>query len=405
VSAGLDFLTFVKRGKDTLIPAYKTSWRRASTSEAGRGSAAESVPQHLREGRTAIMTSRLSFIDTLRAIACLAVLQDHAYVFWAQEPHFGHLCVAGVVSVASSFGYLGVPLFLALSGFCLYYPIVRRQPPRLATVDLPTFFRRRAQRILPPYYVALALFAALAALPALRPMLGTVSVKNVLMHLLMLHNLSSQTVGSINGSFWTLALEFQLYLVFPLFVWLGRRGGLRLLLGATFLLSLAYQTVVWLQVRAGMAPTLSGLLYEWMPGRCFEFVAGMAAAACVARPKSQHGLLRSQIWGVVFASLILLASRIPAHAFDRSRILAALTWLGVASYSVYLLHMPLLQMSAPLLRPLHLAPLPTFGLFALVGCPAVIGIGYVFFLCFERPILLHRERKVPSTLAVAQGGN
>ena len=103
---------------------------------------------------------RMDYIDALRGVACLLVLVFH---------NFGGVASPAIVSsrlsfwpklglTLTGFGWIGVPLFLVLSGFCLFYPIVSKMPIDQVNVDPRTFYRRRARRILPPYYAALFLF-------------------------------------------------------------------------------------------------------------------------------------------------------------------------------------------------------------------------------------------------------
>jgi peptidoglycan/LPS O-acetylase OafA/YrhL len=65
---------------------------------------------------------------------------------------------------------------------------------------------------------------------------------NIISHVLLLHNLSPAWVLSINGSFWSLALEWQWYMVFPLLVWGFRRWGVSPTMIAVLALTLIYRT-------------------------------------------------------------------------------------------------------------------------------------------------------------------
>src|SRR6185436_2530630 len=59
-------------------------------------------------------------------------------------------------------------------------------------------------------------------------------VWDLLSHLLMLHNFSTSTVYSMNGVWWTLAIEEQLYLLYFVLLWMRRRWGWRTVLSITF---------------------------------------------------------------------------------------------------------------------------------------------------------------------------
>lgn len=362
---------------------------------------------------------RLDYVDSLRGIACFWVLLIHSY-----NPIKGQQMLHGVSAFSperlfftfSSMGWLGVNLFLVLSGFCLFLPLVRRNDPRQISLNLRDFAWRRAHRILPPYYIALLVLVILESVPVLHltPLVwgDGKAVKDVLLHLFMLHNFQPDTIDSINIVFWSLALESQLYIVFPLVVLSGRKIGMVPTLAVALAVSLACQFL--LSQHVGLAPPYVSTLYRSVPSRGFEFVAGMMAAALVARPHAHQtrlaaalalfllpfgvwyalqsvgvAVLLSQTWGVIFACLLILGSRVPEGWFRHSG-LATLTFLGTISYSVYLVHAPLFNLIHPDRLHLHLSGGKTV-LFDALRLPLVIGLGYLFFLVAERPFMNRKK--------------
>src|SRR5205085_7297370 len=99
-----------------------------------------------------------------------------------------------------------------------------RAAGRPAQLDFIPFWRRRLWRLYPPYLFALILFLAIAAL-ADGATFTRSSLYDLVLHLLMLHNLDSHTAYGINGVFWTLAIEEQLYLAYFLLLFLRQRWG------------------------------------------------------------------------------------------------------------------------------------------------------------------------------------
>lgn len=111
-------------------------------------------------------------------------------------------------------GYMFVDLLLLLSGFLLMLSFLSGRGR-----DLRDFYAARAARILPSYWLCMAVMLALALLA---PGGGYGSARemwtDVLSHLTFTHNLfpSSYSFTKLNGALWTLAVEVQFYLVFPL---------------------------------------------------------------------------------------------------------------------------------------------------------------------------------------------
>ena len=127
------------------------------------------------------------------------------------------------------------------------------------------------------------------------------------------------------------------------------------------------------------------------------------------RPAGWFGPIRDQLWGLVFASVLLLAAATPMW-IARSPIARLIAWAGGISYSIYLTHEPLLHLSQLLLAKLHVPLEIRLPLFLFCGLPILVAIGFAFHLAFERPFMSARRpplspdapapRPVPVTAAV-----
>ncbi|MCX7620150.1 MAG: acyltransferase [Acidimicrobiales bacterium] len=165
-------------------------------------SSAERVPQQQRSRRF------LPALEGMRGLAVVAVVLFHARVPWAQG------------------GFLGVSAFFTLSGF-LITSLLLAEHNQSGTVDLGMFWRRRARRLLP------AAFVTIAAVAVLTPLVGSPAQQRNLFGdvagaLGYVANwrfvISGQSYGALFDSpsplvhFWSLAIEEQFYLCFPLIV-------------------------------------------------------------------------------------------------------------------------------------------------------------------------------------------
>jgi peptidoglycan/LPS O-acetylase OafA/YrhL len=382
---------------------------------------------------------RLDYIDALRGAAALWIVAFHFFESNTDAIQQTGLLAQPIAHLVH-FGQLGVNLFLVISGFCLYYPLVRRRKVPSSPIDLPLkrYFARRAERILPPYY-ALVLLVTLyisaapslaASLPWLPRAGNDVTLQDLVTHLLLIHNLFPQSVDAIATPLWSIALECQLYVVFPLLVALGNRRGIWPVAAVALLVSGACQTFFWL--RYGLpAPVpldlwrLFACTYWSMPGRLFEFVAGMVAAAYVG---SSEGVSRrisgiafaifivsliaglwqydrfgaasppvNPTWGIIFAALIVLLGRVHQQTPRVLRPLVPVTWVGGFSYSLYLTHATLLTMGWSYVSAHPMTVLQAAEFVLLVVFPIALACAYIFHRLFERPFMAGgRARQRPS---------
>lgn len=357
----------------------------------------------------------LDAIEGLRAAAALVVYVNHAYAqAWNPMRDEYPTGVLGALSYSLVAGHLAVTVFIVISGLCLGLPVAARGH-RLRE-GVRGFFARRALRILPPYYASVALCLLLIG-TVLGEETGSlwdvpihVDGVAVVSHLLLLQDLFG--TGRINYVLWSIAVEWQLYLLFPLLLAAVRRVGLGRAVGAALVLGYAAR---W----AGDGTRLDranphylgmfalGLLAAsvlrsgapWAARfRTFRgwSVVAFAAALAVAALAVQLGFAEAtrQFWlldlptGVCAFALLVGACARPASGPGWVLGSRPLTALGVVSYSFYLVHAPALQaLWLFVCRPLGLGNGATFAFLMTAGLAAVCLIAALFHRAVERPFL------------------
>src|ERR1700722_5935333 len=146
----------------------------------------------------------LAFLDGLRAVAALSVLCSH--VAW-----FTPALYASALYPLLYQGLRGVELFFVISGFCLSYPVIRAAAEGTpAGLDYLHFLAKRFARILPPYYAALALMAVASLTPQWHFMEAHLPWKETVpaLHRALSGIFFFDRGPVLNGSFWTLGVEF-----------------------------------------------------------------------------------------------------------------------------------------------------------------------------------------------------
>ena len=382
--------------------------------------------------------THLLYLDSLRGVAALLVVLHHACM---QVNFVGVPLSALHRSVLFWFqnGHYPVDFFIVLSGFCLMIPATRNG------YSLPKgkldFFKRRARRILPPYYLAMA-FSLVLIWTLIGRRTGShwdvsipVSRADILLHLALVQDVFVATSYKINHVFWSIAVEWRIYFLFPLLLWLWRRRGPGQAVLAVSVLALGL--VMLLQYLHGYYPQLNNSTTGIVPHYILLFALGMLGADIMLGQRTPLAGWQLRHWAGVLAGLTLLLlaatilkrlelAELPWQLADvlvgmwavsllllchrlqdsphrwAQQLTAAINWrplvlVGTFGYSLYLVHAPLLQLLWQyVLVPLHLSPFATFEWLATGGTAVILVVSYLFFLACEKPFMT--KKRVPTTI-------
>jgi peptidoglycan/LPS O-acetylase OafA/YrhL len=348
--------------------------------------------------------ARLVGLDGIRGLAALFVVLHHCWLL--SFPGFP--AATGPWWAAwLAYGHLAVVVFIVLSGFSLAVSPAR-SGWRLD--GLRRFAQRRAWRILPPYWPALVLSLVIAWTLVPQPGEGMPTGKSVLFYSLLLQDVFGSP--SPNGAFWSIAVEAQLYVVFPLMLLLLRKAGVTVMLGVL---------TVTVAAIGLLAPSVHvvDMLMRLTPQFAVLFGVGVVAAGVVrggkrwpwpwlallaAVPVLLLVVLQGQEWTVTHyfwvdlavgpAVGLLLAGVATGHPAALVRLLnaPAVRKLGSFSYSLYLTHAPIVVVLSQMIVTPRVSPgVPAFLATLALALPVTVVVAWLFAGVFEIPFQRYRS--------------
>ena len=334
------------------------------------------------------------------------------------------LAVVGFHEGASelSGGFLGVDVFFVLSGF-LITDLLVSQYDRLGRLDLKDFWSRRARRLLPA--LALMLIVVTAAATVIEPgqraslrlaLLAAVTYTSnwyqILHHVSYFASLGLFTAPPPLDHLWSLAIEEQFYLIWPLLLWLliFRLNGRRARVTATLILA----TMSALAMALEYSPGDPSLVYYGTDTHASALLIGAALAltfplaTLASLPAAQvRRLDAAGVIGLVLlawaaghfsgndravypAGLILAAAGAAGlvAAAAGTGVIAAMTglaplrWVGIRSYGIYLWHWPVIALAGAIA-----GPGPTSAWLWLLEAGVTIVLACTSWRFVETPIL------------------
>jgi len=357
---------------------------------------------------------RSARVESLRALAALGVMFGHVY---GTAHGYGPIVTSTLPRRILFGGGFGVFVFFALSGYLLFWPFVRRDYGGGERINLRRYALNRALRILPLYYAVIVILLLVqehggSSMQWARFMTWT-------------ETFSSRTVSTVDGVVWSLIVELHFYVLLPLLALALRRfarGSPRR--AALALVSLgAASYLVWELVTAWQPNPV------WrysLPANFYFFVPGMLVALIRVSweertPRRLRGVIAradawlfasALLWLVVFwrynltlvaaaaSFLVVGACVLPLR---QGSLVRALEWrplavLGIASYSLYLWHIPVIRLIAG-------SSVPAYGYAGLVirVVPLACVVALVSYAIIEAPFLRLRRRWSPATPPTSLG--
>jgi peptidoglycan/LPS O-acetylase OafA/YrhL len=343
-------------------------------------------------------------VEGLRGVAAFYVFLYHIWQYGISHAGATLTVLLPYTLPWMQFGHFAVSAFIVISGYCLGLPVAQRLEKPF---DAGRFAKRRARRLLPAYTLALFLsvipFCIMAVLLGRSPNFSHIALA-IVAHLALIHNWSPALAEYLNGPMWSIALECQIYVVFALLlipVW--KRFGPWAQLAVALVIGLAPHfifhgrldyTIWWLLGLFAMGVVAAHLTAR-SPLRApyWRLVALLAAAiAFVAVLRTGDATPDSGLWPADLIVGVAIALMFATSDGDR------LTWtarflslrpvviVGTFSYSLYLIHGPLVAVTAAALQHVNAGialSAATYGALIVI----VLAAAYGFFLIAERPFL------------------
>src|SRR4029453_19103960 len=156
---------------------------------------------------------RQSGLDGLRGLAALMVFGIHIWIY--QLPNTVDLSRDGFGELLLFEGRVAFVMFFVLSGYLLYRPFARAALGEGDPVSVRSYLVRRAARIVPAYYVAMAATLILIGTAGDVPGRRTVESGELPLFAVFAQNYSPDTLLKLNAATWTLSVEVAFYLMLP----------------------------------------------------------------------------------------------------------------------------------------------------------------------------------------------
>ncbi len=349
-------------------------------------------------------SARMPLIDALKAIASQLIVLHHLAAYGPLSAAVQQVA-PGLVGWFYDYARMAVQVFLVIGGFLAARGLAA-QGDGLAGAPFGLIWKRYTRLVI-PFMAAMALAVAAAAIAGQwmddESIPARATLAQWFAHVFLLHGVLD--FDSLSAGAWYVAIDFQLFTLMALLLWLGHAGG-RMLGGFRYLAmllvcALAVASLLWFNRDAAWD--------NW--GIYFFGSYGLGAAAWWASERSRLATWLAVIAAVTMLALVVdfrlrialaLAVALGLGFARRSGVLerwpdnALLAYLGRISYSVFLVHFPICLLANGLYAKFGLDSASTAAIGMFLAWATSIGVATLFYRYVESPAATLR---ISATLA------
>jgi len=346
--------------------------------------------------------SRLTFIDALKAVASQLIVVHHL-AFYGPMSDYAQSIYPGLISWLHDYARIAVQVFLVIGGFLATQALAR--DGGLVQQPVARLIWRRYLKLVLPYLAALLLAILGAAIARLlmshEATPGTPTLPQLIAHIFLLQNILG--FDGLSAGVWYIAIDFQLYAVLLVTLWLTRHSQPNVpVVGHLLVVMLIMASLFYFNRDASWdnwaiyffgSYGLGALAYRSVRrSEAASWLVPVLALAIVALVVDY----RSRIAVALFVAVALGFARYSGfiERWPKSKIIA---WLGKISYSVFLVHYPIcLIVNALFERFAPHTPGIQFSGMVLAWASSIAG-GAIFYHQVERraQILITGKRGAP----------
>ncbi|MDB5223203.1 MAG: acyltransferase 3 family protein [Chitinophagaceae bacterium] len=354
------------------------------------------------------LLGRIKELDGLRGIAILLVVSFH-YINNQLVDNNDKL--SQLLAKITSYGWVGVDLFLVLSGFLIgNILIANKNSPNY----FKTFYSRRIVRIIPNYFLLLIIFACIWNIPNFKNnyFLGDKSSIPLWSYFLMVHNFFmayNDNLGNRALSVtWSIGIEEQFYLFFPFLVYHTNKRGLLFILISLVFTAIIIRSlfITWVPKYVLLPSRMDGLslgfivAYAYSENVLFkhkEIVARLASGILAILllgcgyfywRYNDLGLVKHTLFALIFSMLLIFALISNNSLYGKLLKSKILIWIGTISYSLYLFHYAILGIAY------HIYGKTGIGIHSqkdiiitLCAFIAALGVSWLIYRLLEQPMV------------------
>lgn len=359
-----------------------------------------------------------SWLDGLRALAIMLVFLRHG-IRAMPEPDTNNPLVLAVFNFAQN-GWVGVDLFLVLSGYLIGRSLISRFSQN-SSLQVLHYFENRILRIVPAYYAVLAA-VCLGLFPLYRPP-EPITTQSIIWHLLFLQDYLG---SNINVVFWSLGVEEKFYILAPLLIILLLKWRSAFIAAAVLAILLIVSPVLRFVIfyniqptpdytlffqtlrspfHASLDPLMMGVAIAWvnannwlrlkpihalglMSGAGFTLLIWLSSHEFMAQIAVIDAVAQQFLVALLFTIMVFAATQIgnkrTVPMEPVARVIARL------SYALYLVHFPLITLCLAISAAL---PLPTFPIFWVVYLILSFSVAMLLHFGIEKPFLLLKDKR------------